>query len=97
VPRGQRDGSLRPYSRLSRPNPLLFLPSSSSVVLTTLSGPRSRPTTVFLFFLSRKSGSVGKPTRASGSAEYKTSAKFIYQCFVTVTHLCTDGSSEEIQ
>jgi hypothetical protein len=37
-------GSLRPYSRFSRPEPLL-LPSSSSVVLTRLSGPRSRPTT----------------------------------------------------
>jgi hypothetical protein len=45
VPRGQHDGSLRPYSRLSRPEPLLFLPSSSSVVLTKLSGPRSRLTT----------------------------------------------------
>jgi hypothetical protein len=30
VPRGRRDGSLRPYFRLSRPEPLLFLPSSSS-------------------------------------------------------------------
>jgi hypothetical protein len=39
VPHGQRDGSLRPYSRLSGPEPLLFLPSSSSVVLTRLSGP----------------------------------------------------------
>jgi hypothetical protein len=36
---------LRPCSRFSRPEPLLFLPSSSSVVLTRLSGPRSRPTT----------------------------------------------------
>jgi hypothetical protein len=44
VPRGQRDGSLRPYSRSSRPEPLIFLPSSSSVVLTRLNGPRSRPT-----------------------------------------------------
>jgi hypothetical protein len=33
VSRGQRDGSLRPHSRLSRPAPLLFLPSSSLVVL----------------------------------------------------------------
>jgi hypothetical protein len=48
VTRGQRDGSLRPYSRLSRPEPLLFHPSSTSVVLTRLSGPRSRPTTFFL-------------------------------------------------
>jgi hypothetical protein len=29
VPRGQRDGSLRPYSRFSRLEPLLFLKSSS--------------------------------------------------------------------
>jgi hypothetical protein len=35
---------LRPLSRFSRPEPLLFLPSSSSVVLTRLRGPRSRPT-----------------------------------------------------
>jgi hypothetical protein len=48
VPRGQRDGSLRPYSRLSRQEPLPFHSSSSSVVLTRLSGPRSRPTIVFL-------------------------------------------------
>jgi hypothetical protein len=45
LPRGQRDGSLRPYSRFSRPEPLLFLPSSSSIVLTRLNEPRSRPTT----------------------------------------------------
>jgi hypothetical protein len=47
VPGGQRDESLRPYSSLCRPEPLLFLPSSSSVILTRLSGPRSRPTTFF--------------------------------------------------
>jgi hypothetical protein len=45
VPRDQRDGSLMPYSQISRPEPLLFLPSSSSVVLTRLSGLRSRSTT----------------------------------------------------
>jgi hypothetical protein len=44
VPRGQRDGTLRPYSQISIPEPLLFLPSSPSVVLTRLSGPLSRPT-----------------------------------------------------
>jgi hypothetical protein len=33
VPGGQRDGSLRPYSRISIPEPLLFLSSSSSVIL----------------------------------------------------------------
>jgi hypothetical protein len=48
VPRGQCDGSLRPYSRFSRQEPLIFLSSSSSVVLTRLSGPRSRPTIFFL-------------------------------------------------
>jgi hypothetical protein len=42
--RGQHNGSLRPYSRLSGPEPLLFLASSSSGVLTTRSGPCSRPT-----------------------------------------------------
>jgi hypothetical protein len=45
---GQRDGSLRPYSRLSRPEPLLFIASSSSVVLTRLGGPRCKHTTFFL-------------------------------------------------
>jgi hypothetical protein len=44
-PRGQRDGSLWQYSRISRPEPLFFLSSSSSIVLRRLSGPRSRPTT----------------------------------------------------
>jgi hypothetical protein len=50
-----------------------FLSSSSSVVLTRLSGPRSRPTNVFIFFFLisffffRKSGSAGNRTRASGS------------------------------
>jgi hypothetical protein len=44
VPSGQRDGSLRQYSRLSRPEPLLFVSSSSSIVLTRLCEPRSRPT-----------------------------------------------------
>jgi hypothetical protein len=40
-------GVTDPYGRVlgSRPEPLLFLPSSSSIVLTKLSGPRSRPTT----------------------------------------------------
>jgi hypothetical protein len=40
LPHGQRDGSLRQYSRFSRQEPLLFLPNSSSVVLKRLSGPR---------------------------------------------------------
>jgi hypothetical protein len=45
VPRGQSNGSLRPYSRLSRMDPLLFLPSSYSIVLTGLNELRSRPNT----------------------------------------------------
>jgi hypothetical protein len=45
VPRGQRDGSLQPYSRFSRQEPLLFY--QVAVVLTRLSGPRSRSTTFF--------------------------------------------------
>jgi hypothetical protein len=45
VSRGQRNGSLWPYSWLPRPEQLLCLPSSCSIVLTGLSGPHSRPTT----------------------------------------------------
>jgi hypothetical protein len=44
VLRGQHNVLLRPYSRLPRPEPLLFLKSIPSIVLTRLSGPRSRPT-----------------------------------------------------
>jgi hypothetical protein len=52
VPRGQRDGSLRPYSRfLDRSR--YFSISSSSVVLTRLSGPRFRPTTFFFLVVPR--------------------------------------------
>jgi hypothetical protein len=39
VPCFQRDGSLYPYSQFSRPEPLLFLSNSSSIVLARLSGP----------------------------------------------------------
>src|SRR5215469_10037536 len=46
VSRGQRNGSPPPAVNLfSRPEPLLFYSSSSSVDLPRLSGPRSRPTT----------------------------------------------------
>jgi hypothetical protein len=45
VSRGQHNDSLWPYSRLSRLEQLFFLSSNSSIVLTRLSGPRSRPTT----------------------------------------------------
>jgi hypothetical protein len=46
---------LRPYSRISRPQPLLFLPSSSSVVLKRPRGPRSRLTTTQKILQSRES------------------------------------------
>jgi hypothetical protein len=62
VLRGQHNGCLRTYSRFSRPEPLLFLPSSSSTVLTRLSGPRSRT-----HYFSEKSGSAGNRTRTFGS------------------------------
>jgi hypothetical protein len=45
VSRGQHDGSIVPYSQFSSPEPILFLQSNSSVVLTRLNGPGSRPTT----------------------------------------------------
>jgi hypothetical protein len=44
VSRGQHDGSQQPYPRVSRLQPLL-LPRISSIVLTRLSGPHSRPIT----------------------------------------------------
>jgi hypothetical protein len=40
--RGHCDGFLQPYSRIHRPEPLLFISSSSSIVLTRLSGPYSK-------------------------------------------------------
>jgi hypothetical protein len=61
VSHGQRNGSLRPYFLFSRPEPLLFLPSSSSFVLMRLSGPRSRLTS------SQKIWYRGNRTRTYGS------------------------------
>jgi hypothetical protein len=54
VPRGQRDESLRPYSRFPRQEPILFY----QVAPQLYSRPRSRPATFF--------GSAGNRTRASG-------------------------------
>jgi hypothetical protein len=61
VPRGQRDGSLRPFSEFSVPEPRLSLFISSSVVLKMLIGPVPDP------LLRTKSDSGGNRTRASGS------------------------------
>jgi hypothetical protein len=47
VPHGQDDGALRPYSRFSRQEPLLFYQVAPQLSSTRLSGPRSRPTTFF--------------------------------------------------
>jgi hypothetical protein len=58
VSRGQRNRSLRPYSPFSRSEPLLFHASSSSVVLTRLSVPRSRATTFQKVFLSNDTMTV---------------------------------------
>jgi hypothetical protein len=52
---------LRPYSRLSRSEPLLFLPSRFSVILTRLTDPVPDP------ILHRKSGRAGNRNRTSGS------------------------------
>jgi hypothetical protein len=59
VLRGLHDGSLRPYFRVSRPDSLLFLSSSSSIVLRRLTVPDP--------LLLRKYGSAGNGTRTSGS------------------------------
>jgi hypothetical protein len=64
MPRGKGDGSLRSYSRFSRPEPLLFLLSSSSIGLTRLSSPYPDP------ILLRKSDRAGNRTRISESVAY---------------------------
>jgi hypothetical protein len=61
----QHDGSIRPYSRISRLESLLFLSSSSSIVLTRLSGPRSRPTIFQRIRYHRESNSDHKTTEAA--------------------------------
>jgi hypothetical protein len=62
VPRGQCDGPLRPYSRLSRLEPLIFLLSSPQLYSRGWVDPV--PDTQLL----TKSASAGNGTRTSGSA-----------------------------
>jgi hypothetical protein len=62
VPRGKRDGSLRPYFWLSRPELLLIL-SSRSPQLYSRGCVDPVPDPLLL----RKSGSAGNQTRTSGS------------------------------
>jgi hypothetical protein len=59
VPRGQRDGSLRPYSQFSRQEPLPFYQVAPQLYSRSWVGPVPDP---LLFF-----GSAGNRTRASGS------------------------------
>jgi hypothetical protein len=60
VPRGQRDGSLRPYSWFSRQEPILFYQVAPQMYSRGWVDPVPDP---LLFF----SGSAGNRTRASGS------------------------------
>jgi hypothetical protein len=60
VPRGQSDESLRPYSRFSRQEPLLFYQVASQLYSWGWVDPVPDP---LLFF----SGSAGNGTRAFGS------------------------------
>jgi hypothetical protein len=68
VPRGKRDGSLRPYSRISRPEQLLFLPSRSSI------GPPLGLVVRVLDYRSGGPGSIAGTTRKkkSGSGTRST-------------------------
>jgi hypothetical protein len=60
VPRGQRDGSLRQYSRFSRQEPLLFYQVAPQFYSRGWVDPVPDPLLSF-------SGSAGNRTRASGS------------------------------
>jgi hypothetical protein len=84
VPHGQHDRSLRPYCRFSGPEPLLFLSSSSSVVLTRLSAPLPDP------LLLRKSGSAGNRIRTSGSVARNSELAhgILIQVYMRLFHGC---------
>jgi hypothetical protein len=82
--RGQRDGSLRPYSRFSRQEPLLFYQVAPQFVLTRLSGPRSNLT------------APGSP-RAPGTATYKSNRSngtFWNRLHQTAQHVATRPLAE---
>jgi hypothetical protein len=73
APRGQRDGFLRPYSRLSRREPLPFLPSCSSYSEAEWTPFQAH---YFLFPVSagnrtQASGSVAKNTRRNTQLNFK--------------------------
>jgi hypothetical protein len=89
LPRGQRDGSLWPYSRFSSPEPLLFLPIPQ---LYSLGSADPVPDPVLL----RKSGSVGNGTQSSGSVAKNYTAQsrskvyyyYYYYYYYGSTTLC---------
>jgi hypothetical protein len=96
VRRGQRDGSLRPYSRLSRPEPLHFLPSSSSIVLRRLGGPRSSPTTSQKIWWRRESNpDLWICSQEFSSLDHRGGhARFIH--FVLLTHVTRFASCRSV-
>jgi hypothetical protein len=61
APRVQSDGSLQPYSRISRPEPLLFSQVAPQLYSRGWVNPIPDP------LLFRKSGSAGNLTQTSGS------------------------------
>jgi hypothetical protein len=85
VPGGQRDRFLQPYYRISRTEELLFHSSGSSIVLTKLSGPSSRPTTSEEIWYAVTSGCVARtrPQRQS--------------IFFYITYINSVRTSEETQ
>jgi hypothetical protein len=93
VPRAQREGFLRPYARLSRPEPLLFLPSSSSVVLTRLSGPRSRPSTSQKIWYRRESN-PGPLYLQPGTLSTRPQRRSTFFC---ITYINSVHTSQETQ
>jgi hypothetical protein len=92
MPRDQRDSSLRPYFRIFRTELILFPSSSSSVVLTRLSGPRSR------LILLRKSGRAGNRTCTSGSVVRTLTTRLQRRCtFFYITYINSVRTSQETQ
>jgi hypothetical protein len=74
-----------PYAVFSfcRPEPLLFLPSSSLSILTRLSGSRCRPTT------SQKSGNAGNRTRTPAT-------KFLFSLSLSLIIICSRFTSQNV-
>jgi hypothetical protein len=81
VPRGRRGGSLRSCTRFSGPDPLVFLPGGSSVVLAGLGGLRSGPT-----------GGAGNRTRTSGSAGRRSDRRTAGAVCFLLHGMCGFGS-----